>query len=192
MIQLRRRKRTRKVQCAYHGRATAFFAMPSPVDPSRDRYLDARISRVQGGRCVILLHTLPDGTSHFDWMLETIGDESGEETADQRSLICFRSPKRPDELEPREEIAVERLPDHRRRYLDFEGPISGDRGQVKRVAQGTIIRVKSSVHSMDVELLLKWDAAPRFASHPCWLRLSPTQDAAEWNVLCIDSREVAT
>jgi len=32
---------------------------------------------------------------------------------------------------------VERLPDHRRVYLEYEGLISGGRGQVKRVDEGT-------------------------------------------------------
>ncbi len=29
------------------------------------------------------------------------------------------------------------LPDHRREYLDYEGPVSGDRGHVRRVAAGS-------------------------------------------------------
>ena len=29
------------------------------------------------------------------------------------------------------------LPDHRLAYLDYEGPLSGDRGEVRRVATGT-------------------------------------------------------
>ncbi len=29
------------------------------------------------------------------------------------------------------------LPDHRLAYLDYEGPIAGDRGEVRRVAAGT-------------------------------------------------------
>jgi hypothetical protein len=32
---------------------------------------------------------------------------------------------------------VDRLPDHRRDYLDYEGPVSDDRGQVARVISGT-------------------------------------------------------
>lgn len=35
------------------------------------------------------------------------------------------------------EVAAERLPDHRRRYLTYEGPVSGDRGSVTRIAAGT-------------------------------------------------------
>ena len=31
---------------------------------------------------------------------------------------------------------LERLADHRREYLEYEGPVSGDRGEVRRVAGG--------------------------------------------------------
>ncbi len=36
-----------------------------------------------------------------------------------------------------ETIGAKQLPDHRLAYLDYEGPISGDRGAVRRVASGT-------------------------------------------------------
>jgi hypothetical protein len=31
---------------------------------------------------------------------------------------------------------ITRQPDHRRMYLDYQGPISGDRGEVARIASG--------------------------------------------------------
>jgi len=34
-------------------------------------------------------------------------------------------------------LAAEALPDHRLKFLDYEGPISGDRGTVSRLADGT-------------------------------------------------------
>ena len=34
-------------------------------------------------------------------------------------------------------IDAETLPDHRMMYLDYEGPVSRDRGSVKRIASGT-------------------------------------------------------
>jgi hypothetical protein len=39
--------------------------------------------------------------------------------------------------EPGIEIEARALPDHRLAYLDYEGPISGDRGRVRRVEAGT-------------------------------------------------------
>lgn len=43
------------------------------------------------------------------------------------------------ETEPRPgiELRARALPDHRLAYLDYEGPISGDRGHVRRVDRGT-------------------------------------------------------
>jgi hypothetical protein len=34
-------------------------------------------------------------------------------------------------------VEAERLPDHRLAYLDYEGPVSGDRGSVRRLDVGT-------------------------------------------------------
>lgn len=36
-----------------------------------------------------------------------------------------------------EEVPARSLPDHRAAYLDYEGPVSGGRGTVKREAAGT-------------------------------------------------------
>ncbi|MEO9592499.1 hypothetical protein [Rhodopirellula bahusiensis] len=90
-------------------------------------------------RCVVLHHRVPSlsaqdpsagGTvsrgDHFDWMFEVPGD--GE-------LWTFATPV--IDLEPTEQIPMKRLPDHRRRYLDYEGPISNNRGNVTRIACGT-------------------------------------------------------
>ena len=42
-------------------------------------------------------------------------------------------------------IPAEPLPDHRLAYLDYEGPVSGDRGSVKRVDAGEFtLRVSDS------------------------------------------------
>lgn len=46
-----------------------------------------------------------------------------------------------------------RIPDHRRLYLQYEGPVSGNRGQVRRVAEGTctleVDRADSSLVRLD-------------------------------------------
>lgn len=44
-------------------------------------------------------------------------------------------------------IAVEALPDHRRRYLDYEGPVSGGRGHVRRIDAGTFHPAESLMAS---------------------------------------------
>lgn len=76
-------------------------------------------------RYVILHHVLPpksDRPSHYDLMLEREG-----------LLLTWAV-----EQLPRAglQVAATRLPDHRLAYLDYEGPIHGDRGQVRRVAAG--------------------------------------------------------
>jgi hypothetical protein len=77
---------------------------------------------------VLLRHELPDGSSHYDWLLETPGQTQG-------PLLTFRVQERIDLPGVREFGAV-RLPDHRREYLTYEGEVSGNRGRVTRVAQG--------------------------------------------------------
>ena len=70
---------------------------------------------------VILRHDSPRGV-HFDFMLE-VGDV----------LKTWALPQPP---QPGVEIECEALGDHRRAYLDYEGPLSGNRGSVTRWDRG--------------------------------------------------------
>ncbi|HEX4590592.1 MAG TPA: DNA polymerase ligase N-terminal domain-containing protein [Gemmataceae bacterium] len=67
-------------------------------------------------RFVILDHDHP--SRHWDFLLE-----SGPAL---RSWRLLAEPQRG------QSIAAELLPDHRPIYLDYEGPVSGDRGRVSR------------------------------------------------------------
>jgi hypothetical protein len=72
-------------------------------------------------RYVILQHETPSperGLVHWDFMLERDGILRTWALAEQPRL--------------QREIAADELPDHRLAYLDYEGPISGDRGAVTR------------------------------------------------------------
>ncbi|MBA4016686.1 MAG: hypothetical protein C0483_05815 [Pirellula sp.] len=72
-------------------------------------------------RYVVLRHELPldsERPSHWDFMLE-----SGE------VLRTWALLQRPDTSEPQ---IAEALVDHRLAYLEYEGPVSGDRGCVVR------------------------------------------------------------
>jgi len=76
-------------------------------------------------RYVVLRHETPPGYRqglHWDLMLE-----EGER------LLTWALEKEP---EPGSAIAATKLPDHRLAYLDYEGPVSGERGRVTRVASG--------------------------------------------------------
>jgi hypothetical protein len=74
---------------------------------------------------VVLLHETPPGyarATHFDLMLEC-----------GAGLLTWAVPELPTRNTPME---ADRLPDHRPVYLEFEGPLSGDRGVVRPVASG--------------------------------------------------------
>jgi hypothetical protein len=72
-------------------------------------------------RFVVLQHDWP--RLHWDLMLEN-----------GANLRTWRLSEVPH---PRHPIALVRLPPHRSIYLDYEGPVSGNRGTVKRVLWGT-------------------------------------------------------
>lgn len=71
-------------------------------------------------RFVLLEHDHPE--FHWDFMLES-----------NDTLLTWRLDRIPDKAG---EIAAVSLPDHRIAYLDYEGPISGNRGSVVRVDRG--------------------------------------------------------
>ncbi len=84
----------------------------------------------------------------------------GQDSAGRLPLITFRCGARVDELVEGQMMNVIRLANHRPAYLDFEGPISGDRGFVTRVARGEVV----AVHDVQVdrespacELHIRWE-----------------------------------
>lgn len=76
---------------------------------------------VREGRFVVLRHDW-EGV-HWDFMLEA-----------GQALRTWSLPAPPS---PGVEQEARALPDHRLAYLTYEGPVSGDRGVVTRVAEGT-------------------------------------------------------
>lgn len=81
-------------------------------------------------RWVLLQHTLPDRSVHLDWMIERPPG------GDRCTLLSFRLRIGTDPLAAQRFVA-ERIGDHRREYLDYEGPVSGGLGEVLRIASGT-------------------------------------------------------
>lgn len=100
---------------------------------------------------VLLEHTLPSGNTHFDWMFERPGIAEG-------PLISFRLSERPDLATPARPFRSERIGDHRRSYLDYQGPVSANRGGVRRVASGIILSLDETPTSL--RLTLRWDGRP--------------------------------
>jgi hypothetical protein len=79
---------------------------------------------------VLLRHTLPDGSWHFDWLFEAASGAP--------ALQSFRVMVRIDAAEPPPAFDAVATPPHRPLYLTYEGPISGNRGNVTRVARGDV------------------------------------------------------
>ena len=76
-------------------------------------------------RFVILRHEMPPGRDrgmHFDLMLETGG--------------VLRTWSLPELPAAGKVVQAKALPDHRLAYLDYEGPVSANRGTVSRVEEG--------------------------------------------------------
>lgn len=97
-------------------------------------------------RFVLLYHDCPphyERPSHWDLMLEV--GESLRTWALPRLPNAWKASRtrtaasHPDcpPLANKDAVSAEQLPDHRLDYLDNEGPLSGDRGQVTRIDRGT-------------------------------------------------------
>lgn len=82
----------------------------------------------QPARFVVLRHECAAHSarpSHWDLMLEHSG-----------KLLTWALSEAPGASG---EMIAESLPDHRLAYLDYEGPVSGDRGEVTRWDRGTLV-----------------------------------------------------
>jgi hypothetical protein len=78
---------------------------------------------------VVLRHDCADGTWHYDWMI--LRTDRGMDI--DRPLLTFRIEVLPTQVDSFE---AERIADHRRVYLDYEGEISGGRGSVRHLVGG--------------------------------------------------------
>jgi hypothetical protein len=85
----------------------------------------------------VILHHTGHGEPHFDLMFET---------AEGSQLATWRSATWPavSNLTP--------LAEHRRAYLDYEGPVSNNRGEVRRVAAGSHTILKHTPQRLQVQL----------------------------------------
>ena len=98
-------------------------------------------------RFVVLHHQLPAKSrrsSHWDLFLEQ-PPEWG------IMLLSFEAPNSPLEWGPR--TVIRKLPDHRSRYLDYEGPISDNRGSVRRVLEGHIQWLVNTPEFLTIRIL---------------------------------------
>jgi hypothetical protein len=92
-------------------------------------------------RFVLLRHECPPGfgkPSHWDLLLE-----------DATALLAWSVEALP---EPGQSVTALRLADHRLAYLDYEGPVSGGRGEVRRADAGEFSWQKRGEARIIVEL----------------------------------------
>jgi len=92
-------------------------------------------------RFVILRHDLPTGAArpcHWDLMLE------------QGDLLITWACDSPPRLDAT--TGADKLPDHRHAYLDYEGPVSGNRGAVSRWDAGHYTLLRSTLDQWIVQL----------------------------------------
>lgn len=58
----------------------------------------------------------------------------------------------PQMSSPGKAIAAEKLPNHRLAYLEYEGPVSGERGTVGRVDTGTFETIVESQGRLEIRI----------------------------------------
>jgi hypothetical protein len=93
-------------------------------------------------RFVLLLHECPDDRprpTHCDLMLER-GHALETWAVPQLPRQWHGLPVDSDAFSESNTVRVERLADHQLAYLDYEGPVSGERGTVRRLDAGTFSR----------------------------------------------------
>ena len=88
---------------------------------------------------VIHEHRHQDHQTHWDLMLET-----------SNSLTTFRLPQPPAELPCR--FVVEKIQDHQRRFLTYQGPVNQGKGSVKFADRGTYETVEKTTAAWTLKL----------------------------------------
>ena len=125
---------------------------PHPSEPARRRF-------------VVLLHDHP--LVHWDFLLE-----------DGETLQTWRLPNDPCHQGV---MTAEEIAPHRRIYLDYEGPISGGRGTVRRVAAGTAGVSEMSADLIVLDAILLETALAEGAAGSRWERIELMRiDGAQW------------
>ena len=81
---------------------------------------------------------------HWDWMFQS-----------DQVLRTWSTPPLQD-LQQSFAIEAQPLADHRLAYLEFEGEISGNRGQVKRIVSGQYEPVRCSDDRLECKLVARW------------------------------------
>ena len=120
---------------------------------------------------VLLEHTLPDGSAHLDWLIERPADPA------EHRMITFRCDSDPMDHAP---WAGERLPDHRAHYIRYEGPVSGNRGRVRRLWSHPCTLHAAEAHRLHLTIHIAEDRSLHLRAAPDdparWHRTDPDSD----------------
>lgn len=125
------------------------------------------MAEMTGRPTVQLRHRLPDGSEHVDWLI-------AQDPRGALPLLSFRVARRIDDLREGEAVGAERLAEHRPMYLSYEGPISGDRGEVERLCGGTVVLQRRRPGSWELQIQWRPGASQR-------LRLDEDRDG-RWSI----------
>ena len=108
----------------------------------------AKRHRLLPRNVVLLEHVCPGQPVHVDWMIAK--DHGG-----HGPLTTYRIKTRLDAMASGGSQSLEPLADHRPRYLRCDGPLSGGRGDVRRLASG---RAWSGAD--EDTLIVQWKTGP--------------------------------
>lgn len=115
----------------------------------------------------VLHHALPataQRSSHWDFLME-------HPSLDAEKVLCFEA------LTPVSSwtapTKLNRLPNHRKMYLTYEGPISEGRGHVTQVASGALTWLPSSQGSLHALVLNIEIKSGSFSLIPNWVSTLP-------------------
>lgn len=117
----------------------------------------------------ILEHTTAAGV-HHDWLIED--PRLPDPKAPDARLWTARVAPPPQDWPRLRRFDLTVIPPHRRVYLDYQGPVSGNRGHVRRLMSGVclvplwsngrvVLRLQSGAAVLDLQLQRQSDA--------CWL-----------------------
>ncbi len=105
-----------------------------------------------GGLPTVLLEHTTDSDRHYDWLFA-----NPDAPATPYRLTTWRVTVPPWRWPDRGELELVRLPDHRRVYLEYEGPLTRGRGFVRRVDAGELqVERWSAEHAAVVVFLRQW------------------------------------